>query len=227
MPFKSQAQRRKFYAMASRGEISPSTVKEWEDATPKGKKLPEKVKKAYDFSRLKQLGQSHVLRHVAVGTGAGALGGGLFGFATPLPDDRNKPATLQDRLRTAKMWGATGALLGGLTGLHTGALKSFRNPAGRLRNIAEEMARVDARMDATRKALIRDLEPLMMKQADAFLDELTKIADLASIVLSQIARQRVAPPVTKGISDVEEAIAEKWRRFSTPEDLGYRPPPQY
>jgi len=50
MPFQSQAQRRKFYAMANRGEISRDTVKEWEDATPKGKKLPEhkKVKKAYE-----------------------------------------------------------------------------------------------------------------------------------------------------------------------------------
>jgi len=43
MPFKSEAQRRKFYAMTKRGEISPSTVKRWEKHTPKGK-LPEKVK---------------------------------------------------------------------------------------------------------------------------------------------------------------------------------------
>jgi hypothetical protein len=47
VPFKSQAQRKKFYAMANRGEISRGTVKEWEDATPKGKKLPEHVKKSH------------------------------------------------------------------------------------------------------------------------------------------------------------------------------------
>lgn len=46
MPFKSKAQRRKFYAMADRGEISDATVERWEDETPKGKKLPERVKKA-------------------------------------------------------------------------------------------------------------------------------------------------------------------------------------
>jgi hypothetical protein len=46
MPFKSQAQRRKFHAMASKGEISKETVKHWEEATPKGKKLPEHVKQA-------------------------------------------------------------------------------------------------------------------------------------------------------------------------------------
>jgi len=49
MPFKSKAQRRKFYAMASSGEISPKVVKEWEDATPKNKKLPEKVMKKKAF----------------------------------------------------------------------------------------------------------------------------------------------------------------------------------
>ena len=43
MPFKSQAQRRKFYAMLARGEISKAKVEEWEKAT-KGKKLPERVK---------------------------------------------------------------------------------------------------------------------------------------------------------------------------------------
>lgn len=46
MPFKSKAQRRKFYAMADRGEISDDTVERWEDETPKGKKLPERVKKS-------------------------------------------------------------------------------------------------------------------------------------------------------------------------------------
>jgi len=51
MPFKSEAQRRKFYAMKSRGEISASTVKHWEDVTPKDKKLPEHVKHAEIFQR--------------------------------------------------------------------------------------------------------------------------------------------------------------------------------
>lgn len=43
MPFKSQAQRRLFYAKARSGEISESKVREWERETPKNKKLPEKV----------------------------------------------------------------------------------------------------------------------------------------------------------------------------------------
>lgn len=42
MPYKSQAQRRKFYAMLGAGEISAETVKYW-DRESKGKKLPEKV----------------------------------------------------------------------------------------------------------------------------------------------------------------------------------------
>jgi len=42
MPYVSQAQRRKFHAMESRGEISHKVVKEYDRAS-KGKKLPEKV----------------------------------------------------------------------------------------------------------------------------------------------------------------------------------------
>jgi hypothetical protein len=45
MPYKSQAQRRKFHAMAKRGEISKKTVAEFDRAS-KGKKLPERVGKA-------------------------------------------------------------------------------------------------------------------------------------------------------------------------------------
>ncbi len=41
-PFKSESQRRKFYAMAERGEISKGKVAEYERETKKD--LPEKVK---------------------------------------------------------------------------------------------------------------------------------------------------------------------------------------
>jgi hypothetical protein len=44
MPYKSDAQRKKFHAMEARGEISPKVVKEFDKAS-KGKKLPAKVKK--------------------------------------------------------------------------------------------------------------------------------------------------------------------------------------
>lgn len=43
MPFKSIAQRKKFYSMAEHGQIPMATVKEWESATPKNKKLPERI----------------------------------------------------------------------------------------------------------------------------------------------------------------------------------------
>jgi len=45
MPFKSQSQRGLFYHMLETGEMSPETVKHWEDETPKGKKLPKHVRK--------------------------------------------------------------------------------------------------------------------------------------------------------------------------------------
>lgn len=44
MPFKSEAQRRKFYAMEERGEIPKGTTSRWEKET-KDKDLPEKVRK--------------------------------------------------------------------------------------------------------------------------------------------------------------------------------------
>jgi hypothetical protein len=55
VPFKSEAQRRKFYAMAERGEISKGKVKEYEEKT-KGD-LPERIHrakaKAQKFSKSK------------------------------------------------------------------------------------------------------------------------------------------------------------------------------
>ena len=44
MPFKSQAQRRKFAELLVKGEISPETYEEWNRETG-GKKLPERVKR--------------------------------------------------------------------------------------------------------------------------------------------------------------------------------------
>jgi hypothetical protein len=43
MPFKSQAQRRKFAELLVKGEISAETFEEWNRETG-GKKLPERVK---------------------------------------------------------------------------------------------------------------------------------------------------------------------------------------
>ena len=44
MPFKSQAQRRKFAELLVEGKISPETYEEWNRETG-GKRLPEKVKR--------------------------------------------------------------------------------------------------------------------------------------------------------------------------------------
>lgn len=44
MPFKSEAQRRKFGAMVNEGKISKSTFHEWNDATP-NENLPERIGK--------------------------------------------------------------------------------------------------------------------------------------------------------------------------------------
>jgi hypothetical protein len=45
MPFKSQKQRAKFYALEKEGKISKDTVEKWESETPKDKKLPVRATK--------------------------------------------------------------------------------------------------------------------------------------------------------------------------------------
>jgi hypothetical protein len=45
MPFKSQAQRRKFAELLMKGEISPETFEEWNRETGSAK-LPERVRKS-------------------------------------------------------------------------------------------------------------------------------------------------------------------------------------
>jgi hypothetical protein len=50
MPFKSQAQRRKFAELLVKGEISNETFEEWNRETG-SKKLPERVKKKRPMAR--------------------------------------------------------------------------------------------------------------------------------------------------------------------------------
>jgi hypothetical protein len=45
MPFQSKAQRRKFYALKERGQMSQKKIDEWEDKTPAS--IPERKKKAF------------------------------------------------------------------------------------------------------------------------------------------------------------------------------------
>jgi hypothetical protein len=52
MPFKSQAQRRKFAELLVKGEISNETFEEWNRETG-SQKLPERVKKKRPKSRKK------------------------------------------------------------------------------------------------------------------------------------------------------------------------------
>ena len=53
MPYKSESQRRLFWAKVNRGEISQAEAEKWERETPKNKKLPEHVAKhAYEIGSL-------------------------------------------------------------------------------------------------------------------------------------------------------------------------------
>ena len=91
MPFKSESQRRLFYAKMNRGELSAKTIKHWEEHTSKEKKLPERVKQATlgellpsffdELERLevKTAALNPALQSRLIEAGVGALGGGLLG----------------------------------------------------------------------------------------------------------------------------------------------------
>jgi hypothetical protein len=53
MPFKSQAQRRKFAELLVKGEISPETFEEWNRETG-SQRLPDRVKKKKKSKKTKQ-----------------------------------------------------------------------------------------------------------------------------------------------------------------------------
>lgn len=68
MPFKSESQRKLFWAKVGRGEIKRSVAAEWEAATPKGKKLPEKVKHAAFLDELVKIAISRGAIELMKGT---------------------------------------------------------------------------------------------------------------------------------------------------------------
>ena len=80
MPFESEAQRRKFHAMADRGEMSEATVSHWEHATKNKEDLPyhKKHEKKGSDDALEFFGvkEANVLGTVAKwgGKGLGMLG---------------------------------------------------------------------------------------------------------------------------------------------------------
>lgn len=48
MPFKSKAQRRKFYALKAKGKMAQAEIDEWESHTPKNISEKKKKKKTKD-----------------------------------------------------------------------------------------------------------------------------------------------------------------------------------
>lgn len=92
MPFRSESQRRKFYAMKNRGEISAATVKHWEEATPKNKKLPERVKQAAFLNELflimKEAEETEVPHDGSIGAKeSGAIPAGPLENTIPVKED--------------------------------------------------------------------------------------------------------------------------------------------
>ena len=139
MPFKSEKQRRLFWAKVDRGEIAESKAREWERET-KDKNLPERITKKEASAAAHEaltLGQrlSAAGRHGLSAGAHGAVGGGVLGAGLGAgagaisadPGDRWAGAG-----RGALRGGAAGALIGGGTGLlgarAWGGLSTYRKP---------------------------------------------------------------------------------------------------
>ena len=71
----------------------------------------------------------------------------------------------------------------------------------------DSMKRVNAQWDVFKNS--RDFEKLSM----AFLDELAKIAGREGLVLSQLARREIMPPVTQAITRIEAEAKERWQHL--------------
>lgn len=114
MPFKSKAQRRKFYALKAQGKMSQDMIDEWESSTPK--KIPERLeKKAFWLGFYKQAEFGDGGGGFS-GTGKGSLGSGNEGRDTaqglasqmgPGKDETMVDRSMRDRVRGPKDWSLT------------------------------------------------------------------------------------------------------------------------
>ena len=133
MPFKSKAQRRKFYALKSRGEISQKEIDQWEKET-NNKNLPERVNMITKEAAYK-LGQEIATIQIKE---AGAMDNALLGGQ--LGHHINQQIPLLHRLLGSGLFGGAlgagagaltaddslqGALMGGLTGAGVGTTKGL------------------------------------------------------------------------------------------------------
>lgn len=125
MPFRSEAQRRLFHAMADRGEISEAKVKEWEDETKNKKNLPMYVskKRREKKSELYETGIKLALEEVGLLKQAGLLSSLLIG--APVGALIGAAIARRERQSAARRFAGLqllGALGGGTLGAGAGAL---------------------------------------------------------------------------------------------------------
>lgn len=72
MPFRSQAQRRKFYALKREGKMDQETIDEWEAHTPE--KLPERLTKKAFWAGFEKRAEALTGGQGFTGVGKGVIG---------------------------------------------------------------------------------------------------------------------------------------------------------
>lgn len=107
MPFQSEAQRRKFYALRAEGKMDQKTIDEWEAKTPDD--IPERVEKRAFWHGFKKRAEALTGGQGFTGAGKGVIGpsgnavqeGNVSdGAAAPMTDK-----TLLDRERNPRDFG--------------------------------------------------------------------------------------------------------------------------
>lgn len=253
MPFKSESQRRLFWAKADSGEISKKIVEEWQAATPKGKKLPDHVKK---HASLAKYALNAVQKGVIIGGGLGTALGGYIGYKHP----EDKKHRMRSTIGNAISMGVTGGYLGGQVGRLKMIHNYYRDPSswqhsyryggggarpswggGPVKKpswVGKATTKAEAKSAFRQEAMkhhpdrggseeaMKNLNtewdrftqsPMYEKMAAAFMDEFTKISNLANLgglVASQLARSQVAPSVSEAVGNLEDDIARRWYEFS-------------
>lgn len=210
-PFKSEAQRRKFYAMASRGEISKEEVAKWESETP-DEKLPERLHK-------KEAG-------ALLARGAMAIGKGLFGVGKAMAKPALKvtksmfiPTTKKQVLLGGTAWNAK--TFADSASMHQPNVRTpakpvmqFPGPSNQIQQVAADL------LEMTKQALeMRSHGPMSTDTAgdeDVKKKSLSKDSSLVAPV-SRGVNARAMFGSTKGPSS---RTANDWLKRSTTGDVG-------
>jgi len=215
MPFVSESQRKLFWAKVGRGEISRPVAEEWEAATPKNKKLPERAKTAGSVENL-------LFEHPLLGTTAlsSLIGATIGAAAGGLSSKKDQPAS--KKVLKGALWGAgLGAIPGAALGtVAAGAKEVTKALAGPL---AELMM-----LPVTFPIMMGEGVARGLSKHAAFVDEVLSIlGEKRAAILPLLARLEFGPEIKQKIQEKEEAGRRVLHKLDRILSIGERSGPSF